>query len=82
MTKRTNRLIKPLPRTTLGPALTAVARETPEELRLRQIVDHVQHGMALGNSYLPASPSWRELVAHFIELDGRPRGCFGTELVP
>ena len=78
MTKRTNRLIKPLPRTTLTPHRTIAVAKAPEELRLRQIVDHVQHGMALGNSYLPASPSWHELVEHFIEpLDGRPRGYFG-----
>jgi hypothetical protein len=81
MSKRTNRLIKPLPRTTPTPPLAGIARTAPEELRLRQIVDHVQHGLALGNSYLPASPSWRELVEHFIEPDGRPRGCFGPELV-
>jgi hypothetical protein len=74
MSKRTNRLIKPLPRTTPRPQLAGVADEAPEELRLRQIVEHVQRGMALGNSYLPASPSWRELVAHFLEHDGRPPG--------
>jgi hypothetical protein len=72
MTRRTNRLIRPLPRTTLTPNLTIAVGKAPDELRLRQIVDHVQRGMALGNTYLPASPSWRELVEHFIELDGRP----------
>jgi len=76
MSKRTNRLIKPLPRTTPGPHLASgVGKAPPEgELRLRQIVDHVQRGMALGDSYLPASPSWRALVEHFIEHDGRLPG--------
>ena len=77
MAKRTNHLIKPLPRSTPGPPVALIAGTAPEEQRLRQIVDHVQHGMATGETYLPASPSWRTLVAHFIDAQGAPRACPG-----